>query len=884
MKRLCAILMALVLGISCIGAVSAAETDSQADAQQAEDAQISEDLREAMALLDILADGTLFTEDTVSRGVFVQKLTQLLQIPDAVPAEYFFSDVKSFSEFAGSVYAAYEQGWISRDENFEPQRQITVPEALKILVRAMGYGLLSDSKGGFPAGDLYVANLLDLLDGVDAGADGLNKEAAYQLLSNALRAPILQQLVFGATEEYKRTGETLLSQVYHIYELEGIVSRTPYNALDGQEVQGKGGTLDLDGEAFTCEEAPYDLLGTRCRVYVRRDEAAGEQTVVFLRDLSEQRTFRLQDLIQKDDRRLQYWNADGSQERNVTLAANCEVIYNGRKLAEGIEEAFKPGAGSVLLKDNEGDGAYDVVFVNRYSYIETLDYDNVGNILRDKNGAEYSIQLDQVVYEFRDESGATMDVYDISQGDLFQVIRSKDGGFLQASRQTEAVTGMVTRIEDSSLYIDNTEYDISDYFKELFLSRVQAGQTGSFYVTSDRVLISSAMADSGMRYGYLTGAAWEGAFRDTLLLRIFTQDDSMEVYPVRDKVTLDGERSSDPQAVYSALADASGAVMQLIRFEVNGDGKIITLDTASDTLPEKPGVYPNDQDRLTRYTFPTADVLYKNIGTFAAYCDISSAVVFSIPTDTSEEKDFAAQGKAAFQHDRRYTVEVFDLDQMGAAGAVVYKNTNPNDVGVEQTVMVIQDIGRSVNENGEEGYIVNGWSGGSFVSRFIEEDIQISKLAESGTPVDSMHPVLSGGDIVRCETNADGTIRAIVVDFDARQGVFAPNNTSFNLDTNRSPMFFEGMVYAVGGSLAAISSKRLPDGSYDFTQPNLRYVSTNTNNIVLYDAENGEVRPISASEIKNWSNDGGAAYYAVFCQNNFVTKTVVLYDRMEGRR
>ena len=96
-------------------------------------------------------------------------------------------------------------------------------------------------------------------------------------------------------------------------------------------------------------------------------------------------------------------------------------------------------------------------------------------------------------------------------------------------------------------------------------------------------------------------------------------------------------------------------------------------------------------------------------------------------------------------------------------------------------------------------------------------------------------------------------------------------------------MFFDGGIYTVADGYLALS--RTKSGTaWDFSPANLRYVSASTNNIVRYDAESGELRPVTLDTLKTGLSDGKDAYYAVVCSNNFVTKTIVVYDRTEARQ
>lgn len=885
MKKILALLLTAALTIGCvIPAVYAEETAAETAAGDPS-AVRSDAALEAEGLLFALGGDNLFGESqsVITRAQFVTALTVLLKAEDAKPEQYFYDDVKSFSEYAGAVYAAYERGWIAKSEAFEPQREITVSEAKKILICAMGYGVIAEGKGGFPSGYDTVANQISLMDDTNVTGETLSYDNAVIMLANALRTPALKQIGYGDEQKFKETDETLLDWIYGIKEIEGIVSKTAYNSLDGDETVGKGEYLEIDGKRYQSETNRWDMLGEKVRAYVTQPKDGSVGSVYYLWEISKKRTIDLSDVTKKEGNTLYYWG-ESSKEKKVNLSAAAEYIYNGRKLTEGIDAAFSSKAGRVVLLDHEEDGTYDTAYINCYSYLVTSGYDGLENVLRDKNAAEYTVSLTDTASIIYDESGAELDPYDIADGNIFQMIRSKDQGFVLLVRQTRKITGTVSKIDGNKVTIDGSEYEMSDYFKAVDLQKVQPPKQGTFFINEDKVLITAQLNDSGMRYGYLVNAKTETGLSTKLLFKIFTQEGDMLEAVVRKKCTLDGVSGANNDAVYQALCEGGAVKPQLIRFAVNGDGEVVAVDTATDVLPEKPGNYPDVKNQLTKYDFGLTQILYKGSGSFASYCNINQAVVFCIPEDQTVDEDFAAQGKAAFVHDRYYAgIEIYDLSESGSAGAILYKNANPNEVKDDGAPVVISDVGRTLDEEGQECYEVNGWSNGAYISYRMDDDIAVKKNAGSGQVADSVHPLLSGGDIVRLGVDAKGKIKAITVDFDARGGVFAANSSNFNIDFNRSPMFFDGGIYTVADGYLALS--RTKSGTaWDFSPANLRYVSASTNNIVRYDAESGELRPVTLDTLKTGLSDGKDAYYAVVCSNNFVTKTIVVYDRTEARQ
>lgn len=878
MKRLLALCVAVIMTVMCMGSVvyAAQDNDEYSD-------KYSADVTEAKDIYELLTGETLPDAENITRGSFIKAVTKLTKVSGAAPDEYFFSDVAKDSDYADAVYTAVELGWISKGDTFEPDRAIAPYEAIKILVRALNYEAMAEYKGGYPSGDLYVARSINLTDDVNTDAEVLTLNDVYMLLLNAMIAPVFERVVFGETEKYVDDGESLLSSIYNIYTVEGKVTRTSYNTLSGTERNEYKNEVEIEGVEYYCDKIGWDMLGVIARSYVKYEKRSDNKEIVYIRDISDKMTVNLRNVIKKEDKKLWHWNESGSKKHYVALASDCEYILNGRKVVENIDELFSPMPGGIVLVDNDNDNVYDTVYINRYSYMIVSSYDPLNIVLRDTNNSKYTLSLEKILYIIKDETGAEIEVENVGSGDIFRVTRSKDGEFVLLEKQIDYVNGEVRKIDDDIITIDDTEYEMSDYFKDNYKDVVKAPVEVGFAVDGD-VVISATVGTAGTQYAYVTAFAVDGVFEKTLKLKMFTQKGIFEDRYVNEKVKVDGKSGCTVDEVLTALSSDGSFKPQLIRYSVNGNGNVNVIDTASQTLPETPGQYTNEYDRLTEYTYLSDQMTYKSsTGSLSQYCNIDSAPVFCIPSDLNNTDLFTVQGKANFLNSKKYTLTVYDLDEHGAAGALVYNTDNPYLLHAEFPTMVIQEVNIGLDEDGDEVYKIHGWYNGSFATFSLDKEEAITKQAETGETVDSVHPLLSGGDMIRFSADSNNKIRTIEVVFDARKGVFAGNVTNFNKDSDLAPGYWSGQIYTYGNKFATISITETANG-YDFSPENLRYISTNTSIIASYNAETGEVRPVTVDEIKGYKTDGKNAHFGVFCQSSFTTKTIILYEGMEARK
>ena len=127
---------------------------------------------------------------------------------------------------------------------------------------------------------------------------------------------------------------------------------------------------------------------------------------------------------------LEYWLNDGSRKKTAKLSEGCAYILNGRVITAGISDAFKPGAGRVVLADNNNDNVYDVAYVERYSYIMVKSYDPVSETIRDTYHSDFTLNVSEAVCIVKNLDGENADILDIAPGNIYRVIKSADGGYM----------------------------------------------------------------------------------------------------------------------------------------------------------------------------------------------------------------------------------------------------------------------------------------------------------------------------------------------------------------------------------------------------------------------------------------------------------------------
>lgn len=162
----------------------------------------------------------------------------------------YFKDVDDKSEFAPYIKAALEMGIINGngDYTFEPNKNVTYTELLKMAVVVLGYDTQAKLQGGYPSGYLQIASRIGLkLSSVSEPIDGgLTAELLYSMLDAkyAYMSTVGDNITY-STDENK----TLLTENLKVYKTEGILNGTKDTELYGKSSLTSGEIL-IDGTEY----------------------------------------------------------------------------------------------------------------------------------------------------------------------------------------------------------------------------------------------------------------------------------------------------------------------------------------------------------------------------------------------------------------------------------------------------------------------------------------------------------------------------------------------------------------------------------------------------------------------------------------------------------
>lgn len=224
----------------------------------AEEVKFSDDYEMAVSVLKHIGIVTEFntenggnTEESVTRAKFTEMTAKLLKA-NSISQQIYFSDVKNDHRAFGAINALAEKNIISlADDNmFNPEDNITFEQALKILIRAIGYGGYAEANGGYPYGYIKTASRLELPK-TDDYSHVINYAEAVDLLFNAAITKIFDtsEISSGGTAVYKQGTETTLEVYWNIFRGKGRL--TSYYGGNMDDVVLENGFVRVNNEKFS---------------------------------------------------------------------------------------------------------------------------------------------------------------------------------------------------------------------------------------------------------------------------------------------------------------------------------------------------------------------------------------------------------------------------------------------------------------------------------------------------------------------------------------------------------------------------------------------------------------------------------------------------------
>lgn len=696
----------------------------------------------------------------VKRAAFCAPVARLLGFNESADSKLkvsSFSDVRP--EYWNSVYIEYllAKGIIDMNESgeFRPEDDITYLEAVKILVSAMGYRFIAESKGGFPTGYLEIATQNRLLASVGNDEGFITYGAAVRMIYNSLNAEILEEVSLGTRGfGYQKRGNTFLSLYLDIKVVEGIVTANWYTHIKGHGKAKKEHVIINEEVLSVGTTNAADFLGENVRAYVKSGEddniiltiESYRNNIVFI-DYNDIPKIKPSELSLSH---FEFYNNDRIER--VYLSPELEVIYNNSAYTDFVMSDFYIQSGFIKLIDNDNDMRYDLAVICEYENYFVKSVDLASNQISDKYGKILNFNSDTVFY---DNKGNFLAASNVVSGNVLSVLESKYSENIVVYVCNDKVTGIVEKVEQ---YQDDEEYIINNTAYKMSSSYLAAKRHPEYYSISlgdDVVLHLDYMGtvagvsknySEEFKYGYLINAVPSRGLDARLQFKIYTQNDEMKVFDSKEKLIVDNVVMKNSDEILSALHNgetnaAKNNIKQLIRF-AEQDGVIKEIDTVKQTMDES-------SDNLRQMLKSEARLRYKaKAKTFSRSFFITGETrLFMIPSDETEEQAYKVIGYGELVNDKYYDVIAYTVNKF-----------NPF-----ATVLVMFDQYSSEPSNTSPIYLVENITKAIYNETEIVEKLVCYQGAAKqeiyGTESDTFSKSnISSGDVIRLGINSAGRV------------------------------------------------------------------------------------------------------------------------------
>ena len=818
---------------------------------------------EKLFALDILDEnGDFIYEKNIMRETFVTAVAACIQNGSFAAVENPFSDVDEKDASYSAIMTALSAGVINADETFRPVDEITADEAGTILVRLLGYDVMAQKKGGFPAGYRNVINDLKLFKGCGSLAGGITADDFAKILVNVLETPVFEVDAVSKKNEilqldYKE-GNLFMNKAMDVYSDTGIVESNENASLYGDTSVGENQIL-LNKTVFEAEPAAADFLGIYSEIYYHYDKATDERKILWIGSYKDKNTikeFTSCDVESANNLEIKYRNAAGKTEK-LDISGNESFYFNG-VLSVYNKSLIEDGFAQIKWIDNDGDAVADAVFVYRYDTAVAARISQNGKMIYDMFGGQ-AIELDEENSDYSFDifkNGKRIAFEDIKSGDVISYAYSTDA----ANRLRRIVVSSKTAegeietldLSNETAVINGEEYSID---KDL-VSQLKIGENGTYYIDfAGRIAKRQIKKD--IVYGYLNAMAKKG-IKDTVEMKIFTENNRWVVLPANSKIKVNGEKIDDYEFYDDFVPNPTDtSYRQLIRYSVNQDGAVTAIETAKS--------YEKWSD--SEKTAAEADIFRKlDVISEASYRDAlmsfdnllsitGETKIFAIPKqnagETASDDDFYIIAPGKLVADTKYqNITAYDCNSVMQAAACTMDAKY--QVNRTSELFVVNKIKNGQTDSGNDSYMLVG------AYRGIEK-INLLTASKEVLEDDDGNLKVGKGDALQVEFDRDGLIACVDIKYDY-------SDTAKRKDM--SPYLYSNYTKVAGKVFRTNTEKSLCIIDYGVADYGIFHMNK-LKNVYIYDSADGEITLGTAADIEE------GLYIAAIVKNYSITEIVV---------
>lgn len=803
-------------------------------------------------------------DNQITRAEFTKMISSLLNITDlSVTSQeiHYFRDVSDSHWAAPYIYALYGLGIVNGDENqrFHPEDQITLQEAVKIIVAALGYDIQSQESGGYPNGYIQIANQLGILQNISISfTDTITRGIAALLMDYALDVPYVYQTQYGTHNIYTYDGTTVLEKMHGIYTNEGIVSDVGIRSIYADNHVADN-LIAIDDLLY--QKPSFDMkdfLGVQTQIYYKTEngQASTPQILYAKFDHVDTIVISHQDILEYQDGKLVYQNAAG-QEITKTLNNEVRVIYNGRYYSRvGMMDELPLSCGTVTIIQNGNDRSKDVLRIEDYETYLSQTQSRLADGIHDRYAGIQKVNLEESVEILLYNNGEEIDydsAFTITPDSVVQIAQSSDLLCTEIQITNILFTAQISSIQQpDKFYIEEKEYISSPYYQKNHSENISLG-TYKIYLDKDMQIVDLVDASGVYQYGYLLGVSSSSPFENDVSLRIAAET-GIEVYSCNNRT-----RYNDAKVDFQSVKNLTP---QLIRYKLQSDGSILSFYTAK----ELSGTISEDVFALN-YSAESSKYYGENLKVFSSVYQLDqNTKVFFIPSDLTKTEDIKIRTCDSLYTDYSYHVALYDVDRNYIAGAAVIfeDNSTKRQVGSYDPVMLIEEAVTTQDADGNMtlklcGYVAGAYTELNFPYEGAEDltNTWLSGISPRNTK--NGNPAFYRGEVIQyyAENNLCESFRLLLTHDMRDNDAFYEKNLG-DYGAISSERYYSEMYAAYAPVYQKFSDKMFLSIDGGVTKRTITFTDAA---VYLYDQERDKIYPSSVADIASGDRVFVRLYY-----------------------
>ena len=749
----------------------------------------AEMLRSLGVIYDLRDDETEDLTHTVSRAELAKIIVKFFgreHFYEALSKKPYI-DVELTNEYARDIKTAKDLGFLPDMVKFRPSDEAKLDDAAEMIVRGLGYTYISEREVG------SYAQQLRLFSGIGTKSGSASLDDIYKMLENALSAGLAEMENDSGRVIYKSSSEkTVLSENYGAEKKRGIVTANSLTSLTAAKGAAGEGQIEIGGRLYTLKYKPCDnYLGLTVDFYLSDADEVLYASVHSKNIVTE---IDAADISSADNEQLSYTDASG-RSKVQRLESNFDVIYNSKALSGygNLSSIIPEEEGSVKAIDSDGNGKADTIIITAYEFYMTDDvysadslvYTSVGEVL-DLSGEHSHVMIKKA-------DGSTAAFAAIKKNSVLTVMRSKNADgekMISVIVSDEKVTGAVNAKSEDTVTIGKDKYKAL----KSFLDKVSVGSVGTIYLTH-----------SGKAAFYYE--AEENEWKAALVYKLYKnedEDDSVKITlytPDNEFLNYTADRSVKVSPTAQLPSGASGEKAlfgaieagEVIRYRVNGDGKINRIEKA-DEGNSSGGGYVNDQGLKTLGGGQSG--FYWRNGIFDGKIVTDKDTLFFVapPKSDWDNKDMfytsadSVLKSNVYEYTYPYRAYAYGKSDVKYANIVVLSDieVSASNIHTEAALYVVDSINQVVRDSGDVYNQLILYGNGEKSVYYCTDEL-LSEYA------------LRKRDIIQLEADSTRKVRAVrkIVNADkgsAAAAVLVPGEKNSNGNSPSKDVLYSGLI------------------------------------------------------------------------------------------